>query len=71
MVVSVVITQVIDAMYADGADDFDAVDTGVEEVDDFGIPVEKKTDQQPDLELEIQGQTQAAQSNDLDDEIPF
>ena len=62
--------QVLEAKYADGADDFDAVDTGVEEVDDFGIPVEKKTDQQPDLELEIEGQTQAAKS-DLDDEIPF
>ena len=63
--------QVIDAKYADESDDFDSVDTGVEEVDPFGIPVEKKTDQQPDLELEIQGQEQAAKSNDLDDEIPF
>lgn len=63
--------QVIEAKYADQSDDFDAVDTGVEEVDPFGIPVEKKTDQQPDLELEIEGQEQAAKSNDLDDEIPF
>ena len=63
--------QVIDAKYADESDDFDSVDTGVEEVDDFGIAVEKKTDQQPDLELEIEGQEQAAKSNDLDDEIPF
>ena len=63
--------QVIEAKYADQSDDFDAVDTGVEEVDDFGIPVEKKADQQPDLELEIEGQEQAAKSNDLDDEIPF
>lgn len=63
--------QVIDAKYADGADDFDSVNTGVEEVDDFGIAVDKKADQQPDLELEIEGQEQAAKSNDLDDEIPF
>ena len=63
--------QVLEAQYADDSDDFDAVDTGVEEVDDFGIPVEKKTDQQADLELEIEGQEQAAKSNDLDDEIPF
>jgi hypothetical protein len=33
--------------------------------------VDKKADQQPDLELEIEGQEQAAKSNDLDDEIPF
>lgn len=63
--------QVIDAKYADGADDFDAVDTGVEEVDDFGIAVDKKADQQADFDLEIQGQEQASQSNDLEDEIPF
>lgn len=62
--------QVIDAKYADGADDFDSVNTGVEEVDDFGIAVDKKTDEQPDLELAIEGQEQAAKS-DLDDEIPF
>jgi len=63
--------QVLEAQYADESDDFDSVDTGVEEVDDFGIAVDKKADQQPDLELEIEGQEQAAQSNDLDDEIPF
>jgi len=63
--------QVIDAKYADQSDDFDSVDTGVEEVDDFGIAVDKKANQQPDLELEIEGQEQAAKSNDLDDEIPF
>jgi len=63
--------QVLEAKYADGADDFDSVDTGVEEVDDFGIAVDKKADQQADFDLEIQGQEQAAQSNDLDDEIPF
>ena len=62
--------QVLEAKYADGADDFDAVDTGVEEVDDFGIAVDKKADQQADFDLEIQGQEQAAKS-DLDDEIPF
>ncbi len=72
--------QVIEAKYADQSDDFDAVNTGVDEVDPFGIPMDEKSDKQPapttpSFDLEIEGQEQAAKYDavnpDMDDEIPF